>query len=102
MFKNLWRCAVLQGRWPKILLLQEIFVTSVVDLKLKSECCHMYRSKTLCLEGDSSNAFPRKCFVQYKLYLTILLQAKIYLFIPGSNSRADCYLTFNQVPHPPT
>ena len=35
--------------------------SSVVDLKLNSKCCHMYRGKTLCLQGDSSSAFPGKC-----------------------------------------
>ena len=35
------------------LLAQEIFVPSVVVLKLNSNCGHMY-----CLQGDSSNIFP--------------------------------------------
>ena len=46
-------------------LSQEIFVTSVVDLKLNFKSGHMYRKRRLCLQGDSSNAFPGKCFVQY-------------------------------------
>ena len=64
----------------KMLLLQEIFATSVVNLKLNSKCCNMYCKKTLCLQGDSSNTFPGKYFVWYKLYLIILPQAKIIIF----------------------
>ena len=51
------------------LLSQEILVTSVVDLKLNFQCSHMYRTKRLCLKGDSSKVFPGKFFVQYKLIL---------------------------------
>ena len=28
----------------------------------------MHRKKRPYLQGDSSNAFPKKCFVQYKLF----------------------------------
>ena len=62
------RC--LAGSLVKTLLSQEIFVTRVVDLKLNSKCGRMHRKKRLCLQGDSSNAFPVKGFVQYKLILT--------------------------------
>ena len=61
------RC--LAGSLVKTLLSQEIFVTSVVDLKLNSGCGHMYRKKVLMLASGISNAFPGKCFVQYKLML---------------------------------
>ena len=46
----------------KTLLSQEIFVRSVVDLKLNSKCGHMCRKKRLRLHGDCSNAFPGKKF----------------------------------------
>ena len=51
-----------------------IFATSVVDLKLNSRYGHMYRKKRLCLQGDSSNAFPGKCFVQYNLILNFFFR----------------------------
>ena len=56
----------------------------------------MYRKKTLFFQGESSNAFPGKSLVQYKLYLIILSPTKIYLSIAGSTLRADRYLTFDQ------
>ena len=49
---------------------QEIFVTSAGDLKLNSNCGDIYRKKRLCSQGDSSNAFPVKCFVQCELILS--------------------------------
>ena len=67
-FKNLFNDAF-AGSLVKTLLSRDIFVTSTVDLKLNFKCGHTYRKKRLCLFGDSSNAFPGKSFVQYKLIL---------------------------------
>ena len=51
---------------------------------------HIYRRKSLCLQGDSSNAYPGKCFVQ------LIFAAGKNLFIASSTSRADRYLTLDQ------
>ena len=69
---------------------QEIYSTSIVYLKLNSRRGHMYYKKSLCLQGDSSNAYPGKCFVQ------LIFAAGKNLFIASSTSRADRYLTLDQ------
>ena len=71
---NVWYCL-------KKYLLQVFF-----DLKLNSKCGHMYHTKRLCLQDDSSNAFPGKCFVQYKLMLNLFYRIK-HNELPGIHRR---------------
>ena len=61
---NVWYCL-------KKYLLQVFF-----DLKLNTKCDHMYHKKRLCLQDGSSDAFPGKCFVQYKLMLNLFYRMK--------------------------
>ena len=56
------------------------------DLKLNSKCGHMYHKKRLCLQGGSSNAFSRKCFVQYKLRINLFYRNK-HDELPGIHRR---------------
>ena len=56
------------------------------DLKLNSKCGHIYHKKRLCLQDDSSNAFPGKCFVQYKLKINLFYCMK-HNELPGIHRR---------------
>ena len=47
----------------------------------------MYREKRLCLQGDSSNAFPEKCFYQYKLMLNLFYRMKKHNELPNIHRR---------------
>ena len=68
--KNLWRRAVLQGRWSKRYCLKKYLlqVLSIWNGILNVAICTVKKA-LLMLASSSSNAFPGKCFVQYKLML---------------------------------
>ena len=46
----------------------------------------MYHKKRLCLQDGSSDAFPGKCFVEYKLMLNLFYRMK-HNELPGIHRR---------------
>ena len=59
--------------------------------QLNSKCGHIYRTKRLSLQGHSSNAFPWKCFVQYKqaIIYSSLVQPHVWIVIWHSIKLTD-------------